>query len=144
MKTKLKIHSMEDSLPGVRRTPLLATALDRAGAVVQLLPFLSGLSKPVLWTNAKDGTARIFFLEQGGRIKVCSRGPRTPTVFLDISAKIVTGGSGRRTRLARSGISSGLCAKRRFFVNYTRLADGATVIGEYHASTTDPNIAKHR
>jgi glucose/arabinose dehydrogenase len=140
MKEKLKLSRWRIS--SLMLAGLLCCAVaDRAGAAVQILPFLSGLAKPVFVTNAKDGTARLFLVEQGGRIKVVQPGATTPTVFLDISTKIVTGGTGDERGLLGLAFHPDYARNRRFFVNYTRLADGATVIAEYHASTTDANVA---
>ena len=49
---------------------------------------LSGLSGPVYVTHAHDGSNRLFVVEQAGRIKVLQSGAATPTIFLDISAKV--------------------------------------------------------
>jgi hypothetical protein len=65
-------------------------------AGIQLKEVLSGLSKPVFVTNAGDGSGRLFVVEQGGVIKVLRPGLGTPlsTVFLDITAKVLSGASG--------------------------------------------------
>jgi hypothetical protein len=52
----------------------------------------SGLSSPVLVTNAHDGTNRLFIVEQGGRILVLQPGTASPGVFMDITSKVVSGG----------------------------------------------------
>lgn len=107
-------------------------------AAIQLEPLLSGLTKPLYVTNAHDGSNRLFVVEQGGRVKVLQPGGTTPTVFLNITSKVVSGGE--------QGLL-GLCfhpqyaSNRRFFVDYTRAGGGATVIAEYHASVSDPNVA---
>ncbi|MGB8508067.1 MAG: PQQ-dependent sugar dehydrogenase [Pyrinomonadaceae bacterium] len=106
---------------------------------IQLEPVLTtGLSSPVYMTNAHDGTDRLFIVEQGGRIKVLQPGATTPTIFLNISTKIVSGGEQGLLGLA---FHPQYRTNRRFFVNYTRAGDGATVIAEYHVSTANPNVA---
>ena len=107
-----------------------------AGATA-LQPYLSGLSSPLFLTHAGDGTNRIFVVEQGGRIKVVQPGSTTPTVFLDISSRLVAGGEQGLLGLA---FHPGYAGNGRFFVDYTRSGDGATVIAEYHVSG-DPNVA---
>ena len=78
---------------------LFCSVLHQAGAppapatsAVQLVPFLTGLSSPIFLTSAKDGSNRIFVVEQGGVIKVLQPGSATPTVFLDITARVLSGG----------------------------------------------------
>ncbi len=109
-----------------------------ARAAIQLEPVLSGLSNPLYLTNAHDGTNRLFILEQAGRIKVLQPGATTPTVFLDITARVLSGGEQGLLGLA---FHPDYAINRRFFVNYTRQSDGATVVAEHQASTADPNLA---
>src|SRR5262245_18410118 len=61
-------------------------------AQIQLQRVVSGLSSPVFVTNAHDRSNRLFILEQGGIIKVLQPGGTTPTVFLNITSKVVSGG----------------------------------------------------
>jgi glucose/arabinose dehydrogenase len=98
----------------------------------------TGLSSPIYVTNAHDGTNRLFIVEQGGIIKVLQPGSSTPTVFLDITTSVLSGGERGLLGLAFHPQYS---SNRRFFVNYTRQTDGAIVIAEYHTSTVDPNVA---
>src|SRR5262245_47196880 len=94
---------------------------------IQLQPVVSGLSSPVFVCNAHDGSNRLFIVEQPGVIKVLQPGSSTPTVFLDISSAVLSGGEQGLLGLAfHPQYSTNL----RFFVNYTRKPDGATVIAE--------------
>ncbi len=101
---------------------------------IQLQPFLSGLSQPVLITHARDGSNRLFIVEQTGLIKVLQPGSTTPTTFLDLTSKRVFGGEQGVLGLA---FHPEYETNRRFFVNYTRTGDGATVIAEYLASPVE-------
>ena len=101
---------------------------------VRLVPVLQGLSSPVLVTNARDGSSRLFIVEQGGRIYALAPGTSGPLVFLDIASKIVAGGEQGLLGLTFHPQFAG---NRRFFVDYTRAGDGATVVAEYTASA-DP------
>src|SRR4030095_2406101 len=104
----------------------------------ELQSVISGLSSPVYVTNAHDGTNRLFVIEQAGRIRVAQPGASTSTVFLDIVSRVLSGGERGLLGLAFHPQYS---INGRFFVNYTRQTDGATVIAEYHVSAGDPNIA---
>jgi hypothetical protein len=89
-------------------------------------------------SSARDGTNRLFIVEQPGRIDVLQPGATTPTVFLDITGKVLSGGEQGLLGLA---FHPDYAVNRRFFVNYTRQPDGATVVAEYQASPSDPNTA---
>ena len=106
---------------------------------IQLQPFLSGLSSPILIRHAGDGTNRLFIVEQTGIIKVLQPGSTTPTNFLNVTTKIVDGGERGLLGLA---FHPEFETNRRFFINYTRAGDGATVISEYLASSSNPNVAE--
>ncbi|MBI3002206.1 MAG: PQQ-dependent sugar dehydrogenase [candidate division NC10 bacterium] len=120
--------------------PALAVLLGSPSplAAVELEPVLTGLSSPVYVTSAKDGTNRLFIVEQGGRILVLQPLATTSTVFLDITSKVLSGGEQGLLGLA---FHPGYATNRRFFVNYTRETDGATVVAEYRVSASDADVA---
>lgn len=105
---------------------------------VRLDLVVGGLSSPLYVTHARDGSGRLFIVERGGRIKVLQPGATAPTVFLDISSRVLAGGERGLLGLA---FHPQYPATGRFFVNYTRQPDGDTVIAEYRVSPTDPNVA---
>lgn len=111
-----------------------------AQTTIQLQQLASGLSKPVLLTSARDGSNRLFIVEQTGRILVTTPGAPAPssTPFLDLTAKILTGDERGLLGLA---FHPQFNNNRRFFVNYTRRTDGATVISEFKVSIGNANIA---
>ncbi len=117
---------------------ILLVTVSPALAAIQLQPVLTSLSSPLYVTSARDGTNRLFIVEQGGVIKLLQPGATTPTVFLDITAKVLSGGERGLLGLA---FHPQYAVNRRFFVNYTRQTDGATVIAEYQTSSSDPNVA---
>src|SRR5215475_9114516 len=96
---------------------------------ISLTPlFSSGLNNPDYITNAHDGTNRLFIIEQPGVISVVQPGTSVRATFLDISSRIVFGGEQGLLGLA---FHPQFATNGRFFVDYTRSADGATVIAEY-------------
>jgi glucose/arabinose dehydrogenase len=111
-----------------------------------LQPFLtSGLSSPVLITNAGDGSNRLFVVEQGGKIKVVSNGQILPTPFLDVTSLIVSGGEQGLLGLAfhPQFKTNGL-----FYIYYTAkpLTNAPTDAGddtlvEYQAPTPSANVS---
>jgi len=105
---------------------------------VQLKPVLDGLTAPLYVTHSRDGTGRLFVVEQGGRIKVLRPGASSPTVFLDITGRILSGGERGLLGLT---FHPRYRENGRFFVDYTRTPDGATVVAEYRVSSSDPDVA---
>jgi hypothetical protein len=69
-------------------------------------------------TNAKDGTNRLFVVQQGGIIKVVQPDSTTPTDFLNISSIISTDGERGLLGLA---FHPQYKTNNRFFVYYTRI-----------------------
>jgi glucose/arabinose dehydrogenase len=111
---------------------------DIVPAAVQLEPVLTGLNQPLYVTNARDGSNRLFIIEQPGRIKVLQPNATEPTVFLDITSRVSCCGERGLLGLA---FHPQFESNRRFFVDYTRQGDGATVIAEYRASAANPDLA---
>lgn len=106
---------------------------------IRLLPFISsGLASPVFMTSARDGTGRLFIVQQGGIIRVLQPGSSTPTDFLNITARVLSGGERGLLGLT---FHPQYATNRRFFVYYTRQPDGAIQVAEYRTSPSDPNIA---
>ena len=124
------------------RVALLLALLAAPGtgwAAVQLEPVLSGLSTPLYVAQPRDGTRRLFVVEQPGRIKVLPPDGGGPTVFLDITDRVLAGGERGLLGLA---FHPRFSSNGRFFVNYTRQPDGATVIAAFRVggdrSLADP------
>ena len=103
------------------------------GSHFDLKPIIpSGLSKPVFLTHSQDGSGRLFVVEQNGRILILQNEKTLSTPFLDISPLLSTGGEKGLLGLA---FHPNYQKNGRFFVNYTRQEDGATVIAEYHVAS---------
>jgi hypothetical protein len=119
---------------------ILLVTVSPALAAIQLQPVLTGVSSPLYVTSARDGTNRLFIVEQGGVIKLLQPGATTPTVFLDITSKVLSPPNSEQGLLGLA-FHPQYATNRRFFVNYTRQTDGATVIAEYQTSSSDPNVA---
>lgn len=108
-----------------------------AAPSIQLQPVATGLSSP-LFVASPPGDSRLFILEQPGVIKVLDRGKSAPEVFLDISPKVLVADQQGLVGLA---FHPQYAANGRFFVDYTRRSDQATVVAEYRVSAEDPNVA---
>ena len=97
----------------------------------------SGLNHPVQVTHAGDGSNRIFVVENPGWIHIIQNSVVLPTVFLDISSKVLSGGEQGLLGLT---FHPNYKVNGYFYVDYTRKPDGATVIERYQVSA-DPNLA---
>ena len=86
------------------------------------------LESPVFLTHAGDGSARLFVVEQPGRIRILQQGVLRPRPFLDITDRVLAGGERGLLGLA---FHPDFRRNSRFYVNYTRKPDGATVVAEY-------------
>jgi glucose/arabinose dehydrogenase len=106
---------------------------------IALEPVATGFTEPLFFTNAKDGTDRRLVVEQRGRILVLQpSASASPVVFLDITSRVLSGGERGLLGLA---FHPQFSTNGRFFVNYTRRPDGATVIAEYRLSASNNNVA---
>jgi len=98
----------------------------------------SGLDRPVLVTHAGDGSGRLFVVEQGGLIRVVEDHAVLAAPFLDLSQLVISGGEQGLLGLA---FHPDYASNGFFYVNYTRVEDGATVVARYSVSAADPNVA---
>jgi glucose/arabinose dehydrogenase len=115
----------------------LGSASVAGAATVVLKPVASGLSKPVLVTNAHDGSGRLFIVEKTGKIRVMKNGALLPTPLINLTSQVSTGSEQGLLGLAfhPSFKTNGL-----FYVDFTRL-NGDTVIDQYRVSPTNGNVA---
>jgi len=97
-----------------------------------LTPVVTGLAAPVYLT-APTNDLRLFIVEQAGRIRVVRNGQLQPAPFLDITAKVLSGGERGLLGLAFHPDYSN---NGRFYVNYTDV-NGDTRIERYSAVPTE-------
>ncbi len=120
--------------------PLVAESARAAPPRIVLQSFVTGFSSPVAFESSRDGTRRIFVVEQGGTIRIIQNGSLLPDPFLDITNLVESGGE---TGLLGLAFHPSYKQNGRFFVDYTRRVSGQlqSVIAEYHVSANDPNKA---
>ena len=111
---------------------------DPAAVAVRLEPAVSGLDRPLAVVEAGDGSGRLFVAEQGGRIRVVREGQLRPDPLLDISDRVLDGGS--EQGLLGLAFSPRFVEDRALYVNYTDL-DGDTVVARYRVRADDPERA---
>jgi glucose/arabinose dehydrogenase len=100
-------------------------------------PIVSGLAEPTAIAHAGDGSGRLFVVEQGGQVRILRDGVLSPTPFLNLSGRILSGGERGLLGLA---FPPGYADKGYFYVDYTRTGDGATVVSRFRG-TADADLA---
>jgi glucose/arabinose dehydrogenase len=116
------------------------TARDTLGTILVAEVVAGGLINPVYLTSP-PGDARLFVVEQAGRIRIIEAGGLRPTPFLDISSRVLSGGERGLLSMAfhPDYDSNGL-----FYVDYTD-TQGNTRVERYRVSAdrnrADPNSA---
>jgi glucose/arabinose dehydrogenase len=121
-------------------TPPPPTTPPAALPQLQLTTFVSGLVSPVGLEPARDGSGRLFALEQAGRIRIIRNGAVVATSFLDITPKVASGGELGLLGLA---FHPAYATNRKFYMNYTRPSGSLwqSVIAEYLVSSTNADVA---
>jgi glucose/arabinose dehydrogenase len=69
-------------------TPLLPR-IGKGPIRVELQTVVTGVTSPVQFISANDGTSRMFLVEQTGKIKIFNNGSLNATPFLDVSSRLV-------------------------------------------------------
>src|SRR5258706_7297296 len=100
-------------------------------------PFITaGLASPVFLTQPlNDG--RIFVVEQGGRIRVIRSGVLQTTPFLDISARVLSGGE---RGLLSVAFHPQYASNHFFYVYFTTQTNGDIRVERFTA-TSNPEVA---
>jgi glucose/arabinose dehydrogenase len=112
------------------------TLPDPDGLELQLQVVVSGLRNPVHLT-APAGDARLFVVEQEGRIRIVQNGQLLSTPFLDIVSKV---GSGGERGLLSMAFHPEYRSNGYFYVNYTD-RNGDTNVERYSVGS-DSNRAE--
>jgi glucose/arabinose dehydrogenase len=110
-----------------------------AQPVISLAPVITGLSQPMQFVNAGDGSNRIFIPQKGGDIKVYDRLFAPLGTFLSITG-IQTGGEGGLLSLC---FHPQFKTNKLFFVFYTNISNDLEVARYQIGNTPDSiNIAR--
>jgi glucose/arabinose dehydrogenase len=128
-------HAAPVPVPAVRSATDAVAAAAPGDAQIQLSLRAGGLSQPVFVTYPRDGSGRLFIVEQGGRIKIYQGGAVLGTPFLSLTTAVSRGSEQGLLGLA---FHPNYVTNRKLYVNYTD-TNGDTVVREYRASSTNPN-----
>ena len=111
-------------------TGVASTAGRPPEAGLELVPIVThGLQLPLFATHGADGSGHLFVLEQPGLIRVIDHGVLREAPFLDLRDRVWT--KGNEQGLLGLAFHPEHRGNGRFFVNYNRREDGATVVAEF-------------
>ena len=104
----------------------------------------SGLNKPVLITNAGDGSGRLFVVERPGRIRIQKNGVVFTTPFLDIQSSVKSTNS--EQGLLALAFHPNYESNGKFYVAYTAPRNGDTngsilTLRQYTVSAGNSDLA---
>jgi glucose/arabinose dehydrogenase len=116
-------------------TAFLFFKLSWCSSQITLIPFATGLSAPIDIKNAGDN--RLFIVQQTGIIKIYDTTGTFVSDFLDISAKIISGGEQGLLGLA---FDPNYATNGFFYVNYTAVGTWETHISRFKVSA-NPDVA---
>jgi glucose/arabinose dehydrogenase len=102
---------------------------------LRLETVVTGLSSP-LFLTAPPGDARLFVVEQPGRIRIVENGALRPVPFLDITDRVLDGGERGLLGLA---FPADYASSGEFVVHYTNVS-GDTRVERYRVGA-DPDVA---
>jgi glucose/arabinose dehydrogenase len=126
-------------VPGVLGLLLFASAQAAAQLPsIQSVAYVGGLSSPVGMVQDPSDPAVQFVVQQGGLIRVIRNGVLQGTNFLNLTSSISSGGERGLLGLA---FPSDYARTGRFYVNFTRSGDGATVVARFLRSAGNPLVA---
>ncbi len=130
------------TLPGAASAATMPAPLTDGGAVaaptastVKLVK-VADVPQPVLAIGARDGTNRLFVVSKAGQIRIVKNGTLLAAPFLNLSAAVSKGSEQGLLGLA---FHPSFKTNRTFYVDYTNTS-GTTVIREYKASATNPDV----
>lgn len=98
-------------------------------------------SSPLYVTHSNDGTNRVFVVEKNGIIKVLPNDSSTSNVNVFLNITNLTSGVSSERGLLGLAFHPDYTNNGYFYVDYTRISDGATIIARFTRSATDPNKA---
>ena len=123
-------------LAGTLLIPGIATAAVVPSRIhLGLTQVASGLSSPLLVTNAGDGSRRLFVVEQTGEVRIVKDGTLLAAPFIDLSRSVSRGGEQGLLGLA---FHPHYETNGKLYLSYTDLK-GTSIIREYHVSSSNPD-----
>ncbi|GAB3381990.1 PQQ-dependent sugar dehydrogenase [Massilia agri] len=102
---------------------------------ITLSEVVSNLDNPT-WLTAPAGDTRLYVLERPGRVRIVENGSLLPIPFLDIGARVFTGGEGGLLSMA---FDPQFASNRYFYLYYTDPQQNIVI--ERFTAGSNPNLA---
>lgn len=118
---------------------MMAALLGYTQPILSFSSFASGLTAPVDIVNAKDGSNKLYIVQQNGTVRVHSGGALLPTPFLNMSSVITYDAGGERGLLSLA-FHPQYSTNRYFFVYYNN-ASGNGELAQYQTLAGSPDQA---
>ncbi|HET6818889.1 MAG TPA: PQQ-dependent sugar dehydrogenase [Mycobacteriales bacterium] len=116
--------------PAVSEATTTAT-ISPSNVRVSFHKVVGGLRSPVYVASARDGSHRLFVVEQGGTVRVVKSGVVQSTAYLNITSEVLSGGEQGFLSIA---FHPGFTSHPFVFAAYTR-SDGALQVSRFKASS---------
>jgi uncharacterized protein (TIGR03437 family) len=121
----------------MRHIPLLALGAALCAQEVRLVRVVGGLNAPLDIQSARDGTNRLFVVQQAGLVRIVENGVVRADPFLDIRSKTRNTGE---CGLLGMAFPPGFRESQRFYVNYTDPQCRNTIIARYRVGSTAEEV----
>ncbi|HEX9776017.1 MAG TPA: PQQ-dependent sugar dehydrogenase [Actinomycetota bacterium] len=126
--------------------PVRPGAVNPANVKVTFKQLSAGLVRPTAITDPKDGTSRVFIVEQAGRVRIwTSGGGLRSRAFLDIRGRVLSyadSGGGNEQGLLGLAFHPKFTSNGKFYVSYTD-QQGDLVVARYKVNPPTANRATH-
>ena len=106
-----------------------------SGLPIGFEPIITGLTGPIGYIDANDGSGRMFVVEKDGRVLISVGGNLLDSPFLDISSMVSTG---TEQGLLSIALDPGFAGNGRVFVSYTDTSGDSQIV-RYTVSAGDAN-----
>jgi glucose/arabinose dehydrogenase len=112
-----------------------------SGDAIKVIELASGIERPILVTNAGDGTNRLFIVQQIGIIRVFENGVLLEEPFLDLTDRVSKIEGFAEQGLFGLAFHPDYENNGKFYVHYSHQENPWASIVEFKVSADDPNKA---
>ncbi len=123
------------------QTPILFRDAPPDPAAYQLVTVAEGFHRPILLTNAGDGSGRLFVVQQSGRVRIVAGNGYQDPPFLDVSSLISPQAASimySERGLLGLAFHPDFAENGQLFIDYTDLS-GNTVVARYTVMADNPD-----
>lgn len=112
-----------------------------SGDSIEVIEMASGIERPIIVTNAGDGSNRLFIVQQIGIIRIVEEGVLLEEPFLDITDRVTEIEGFAEQGLFGLAFHPDYETNGKFYVHYSHQENPWASIVEFKVSADDPNKA---